>query len=52
MFFYLSRGLFGSVMLHSDDGIQHVEAILEEPTNHLDANPNSTLTLDKILSLR
>jgi len=32
-YFDLSCGLFSSMILHCDDGIRHVEAVLEEPTN-------------------
>ena len=30
--FDLSCGLFSFMILHCDDGIRHVEAVLEEPT--------------------
>jgi len=34
-YFDLSCGHFSSMILHCDDGIRHVEAVLEEPTNHI-----------------
>jgi len=36
------------MILHCDDGIQHVEAVLEESTNHNYSKPNGTpLTVAK-----
>jgi len=37
-YFSLSCGLFSYMILHCDDGIRHVEAVLEEPTNQLTNN--------------